>query len=222
MITKLSSHQIPFFPYIEFWKKMAQSDIMDFSGLYDQFDKGDYQHRVKIGTDDKYRWLTLPVGNKDLHRLCRDIELKNELVPRLYNLLEGWYRDYPNWEVYKDKLYEIFCEYTYQYYWELNFKIILWLRDLLNLETILSIAPEDSDISANNKLIHRIKYYGCTTYISGKGGHCYLDENLFVDNNINLEYVKTVDSPDDLKTVSILTYLMRYDIDTVRRYVISE
>lgn len=219
----VSSHQPTFLPYLGFWMKCARSDIMDLTCLYDQFDKGAYNHRVKIGTDSNNRWLTLPVGNKGLHSPCNEIKLKNELLPNLYNILEGWYRDYPYWDNYKDKLKTIFCDYTYEYYIELNLKLLLWIRDLLDIKTIFSVDyNKNIEITdPTKKLVERVAKLSGTIYLSGIGGRNYLKESEFLMNDINVIYLDDISlvEVEDMNSVSILSILMKYGTNYTRNII---
>lgn len=62
-----------------FWNKVANSDVMVLMcGV--QFDRGDYQHRVKLAGS----WLTVPVKSTQHHALILDLEMADgTAIPRI-------------------------------------------------------------------------------------------------------------------------------------------
>lgn len=217
---KVMSHQIDILPYPGFWNRVNQSDIADLGGLYDWFNKGSdyYHHRVKIGTDDNWKWLTLPIEHHTGYRQV-DVKLKNDLLPRCYHQLEVVYQDYPNWDKYKDYLHEVFCECKYTYMWELNFKLLVWMRDLLGISTPLCI-PKDigTDGDATSKIVKQLTQYKADTYYCGAGGKHYLDMDQLRSSGITVEWATFKLPIDNYSTVSTLSLIMAFDISEVRRW----
>ena len=45
-----------------------------------------------------------------------------------------------------------------------------------------------SSFDKTQRLLELCKFYGASTYLSGPSGKKYLDEKIFTENNINIEY----------------------------------
>ena len=128
----LSGHQPNLLTYLGFFFRMYHSNIMDICS-YDPFCKHSdrYQCRVKIGRDNNWEWLTLPV---DASSGCSimDAKLKAHLMSDRWATLERVYSKYPLWPDYKSDLHTIF--FGYEYLWALNLRFIFWIRDLLKIK----------------------------------------------------------------------------------------
>lgn len=75
----VSVHQPNFMPWAGFWNKLVNSDMMILMcGV--QFDRGDYQHRVKLAGS----WLTVPVKSTQHHAYIKDLKMADATaIPRL-------------------------------------------------------------------------------------------------------------------------------------------
>ena len=84
-------------------------------------------------------------------------------------------------------------QYLYKKEWEdifeLNFETIKQIFDWLDIKVKI-IVESELDISGQSteRLVNVCKKLGADTYISGIGGKRYLDEKLFKNNNVNLQY----------------------------------
>lgn len=222
---KVMSHQIDILPYPGFWNRVAKSDIADLGGLYDWFNKGKdyYHHRVKIGDDNNWQWLTLPITTHSGYKQI-DVTVRNDDLHKCFDMLQGVYGGCKNWSVYKDFLYDTFVNCKYSKMWELNFKLLIWMRDLLDIHTPMSISmnlntPEYESHGATDKILTQLSQYHTDTYYCGSGGKNYLDVERINSSGIDIEWA-TFELPDKFKsysTVSTLSLIMNFDLDEVRR-----
>jgi hypothetical protein len=187
---------------------MFHSNIMDICP-YDPFSRHSdrYQHRVKIGTDDHWRWLTLPVEAQNSCSIM-DVKLKTDLLRVRWSELEHFYRKYPLWSQYRDELKEIF--FGYLYLWELNMRFILWIRDLLDIKTYLSISYGGSGVDTTERVASQFGAYGSVVYLAGKGSLDYLDMQKYEHLTKSTIAVVTYTPPSPFSTVSILTPLLLF------------
>jgi hypothetical protein len=164
-----------------------------------------YQHRVKIGTDDNWRWFTLPI---EAFNGCSimDAKLKTHLMVERWLDLERVYEKYPLWKQYKDDLKEIFLGYTTL--WELNFRFILWMRDLLDIKTYISISYSGKGCDTTERIASQFANYGPAIYLAGKGSADYLDMKKYERMTKSKIALVTYTPPAPFSTVSILTPLM--------------
>lgn len=193
---------------------MFWADIMDICP-YDRFSKHSdtYQHRVKIGTDDNWRWLTLPLEKSNEGALIKQIKLKKSLMKERWDILESVYRTYPLWEEYENDLFQMF--FNYDYMWELNLRLILWVRDLLNLKTYISISWLAVGNNTTERIAYQLKDYGSVVYLAGKKSQEYLDIEEYEKLTKSKVALITYTPPEPFSTVSMLTPLLMYPPEKV-------
>ena len=209
----VSGHQPTLFPYPGFFYRMYHSNIMDLCP-YDPFSRHSdrYQHRVKIGKDDDWKWFTLPIEACNGCSIM-DAKLKIDLMDERWNELESVYETYPLWGEYKEALKEIFL--GYRNLWELNFRFILWVRDLLDIKTYISISYSGKGCDTTERIAYQFSNYGSVIYLAGKGSAQYLDMQKYERLTKSTIALVTYTPPTPFSTVSILTPLLLYPRDKV-------
>ena len=100
------------------------------------------------------------------------------------------YNDYPFFDLYKT-----FLDSTYKKRWnlifDLNFQTLKKVFDWLNIKTEIILESELNVTGASSeKLLNICKKIGATKYLSGSGGKNYLNEKIFAQNKIKVEYQK--------------------------------
>ena len=181
---------------------------------YDPFSRHSdrYQHRVKIGKDDHWKWLTLPVEACNGCSIM-DVKLKTNLMADRWRELERVYEKYPLWDEYRDTLKEIFLGYNSL--WELNFKFILWVRDLLDIKTYISISYGAKGCDTTERIASQFRNYGSVIYLAGKSSAEYLDKKKYEQLTKSTITIVTYTPPTPFSTVSILTPLLLYPREKV-------
>ncbi len=182
-------HQPNFLPWIGFFYKMCKSDIFVFLDNV-QFSKNGYQNRVKIKTAQGDQWLTVPVFHK-FGQLTKDVKINNNENWKEKHLktLELNYKKAP----YFSQIYKLISTVYNKHDWELltdfNIELIMAICNYLDIRT-KTIRASVLNVSGNSTelLINIVKNVGGDTYLSGKGGMKYQDENRFKKENINLVY----------------------------------
>ena len=108
---------------------------------------------------------------------------------------------------------------------DINYELIIAIVEYLEIDTEIVLSSEvkfDEGLNATQSLIEIIKYFGGNTYISGSQGSNYLKENLFLENNIKLEYqintFKEYDQklPRFKKGLSIIDAIFNIGKDTIK------
>jgi hypothetical protein len=171
-----------------------------------------YQHRVKIGKDNDWRWLTLPIEAKSNCSIM-EAKLKTNLMGERWNELERFYEGYPLWKEYRDCLKEMFL--GYRTLWELNLRFILWVRDLLEIKTYLSISYAGKGNDTTERIAYQFSNYGPVIYLAGKGSTQYLDMKKYEELTNSKIALVTYTPPAPFSTVSILTPLLMYSPEKV-------
>jgi hypothetical protein len=209
----LSGHQPTLLPYAGFFYRMYHSDIMDICP-YDPLSKHTdrYQHRVKIGIDTNWRWLTMPIDSSNGCSIM-NAKLKTDFLPERWMELKQVYSKYPLWERYKAELKEIF--FGYKYLWELNLRFIIWIRDLLGIKTYLSLSYSGQGCDTTERVASQFSNYGSVVYLAGKGSMEYLDMQRYERLTRSTIALVTYTPPMPFSTVSILTPLLMYEPEKV-------
>ncbi len=209
----LSGHQPTLLPYPGFFYRMYHSNIMDICP-YDPFSRHSdrYQHRVKIGRDDQWRWFTLPVEASNGCSIM-DVKLKTNFLLDRWFELELFYGKYPLWPEYKEELKEIF--FSYKYLWELNMRLILWVRDLLGIKTYFSVSYGAKGSDTTERVASQLSNYGPVIYLAGKGSREYLDMQKYERLTNSTIAIVTYTPPTPFSTVSILTPMLLYPPEKV-------
>ncbi|MCW4001063.1 MAG: WbqC family protein [Candidatus Bathyarchaeota archaeon] len=209
----LSGHQPTLLPYPGFFYRMFHSNIMDICP-YDPLSRHSdrFVHRVKIGTDNQWRWLTLPI-EASAGCAIKDAKLKAHLMPSRWAELERVYGKYPLWSTYREDLKEVF--FSYSRLWELNLRLIIWMRDLLGIKTYLSISYGSEGSDTTERIASQFSRYGSVVYLAGKGSLEYLDVQKYERLTHSTTAVVTYTPPAPYATVSMLTPIMKYPADKV-------
>jgi hypothetical protein len=209
----LSGHQPTLMPYPGFFYRMFHSTIMDICP-YDPLSRHSdrYQHRVKIGDDKQWRWLTLPIEASSNSQIM-DVKLKKSLMIDRWNELEHVYKKYPYWSNYREDLKEIF--FGYSRLWELNLRFILWARDLLGIKTYISLSYCAQGGDTTERIASQFRNYGSVVYLAGKGSLDYLDLQKYEKLTHSTVAIVTYTPPAPFSTISTLSPILTYPPEKV-------
>ena len=153
-----------------------------------QYSRGGFFNRNVIKCQNGKMWLTVPVykGN-----LIKDAKIDNNQKWNKKHL-KSIKTNYSKSPYYKDYI-DIFEEF-YSKQWsnlsQLDIEITKKLFDILGIKikTYISSELDVHEKDPNLRLIKLCKKIKATTYLSGIGGKNYLNEDLFNNNKIKLEY----------------------------------
>ena len=186
---KVTIHKPNYFPYPGFFHKLTLADI--FVVLDDVQYQYDHTNRNKIMTRDG-NWTRIIIPTKKEHKFSaiNQVEIDNKSNWRGTNwqkIVES-YNDAPFFNLYKiylDGLYK----HEWQMLFEINFETIKKALEWLGIKITL-VRSSELNISdaSTERLIKICKATGADTYVSGLGGKQYLNEKLFTNNKISLEY----------------------------------
>lgn len=189
----LSAHQPNYLPYIGFFHKIASCDIF---ALWDtaQFVKRGtfgWMNRNKIRTTNGWIWLTVPVLTKGKYKQSIINTYINNSLPWQRKHWRSIYLNYkkaPYFNKYSD-----FFEDIYKKKWdkfsELSETIIRYLVKVLGIKTkIIKCSDFMLNSSGTDLIIDVCKKVGADTFLSGRHGKDYLDEEKFRQNKTRLIY----------------------------------
>lgn len=187
----VSIHQPNYLPYIGFFQKMALSDIFVILDTV-QYAHESYTQRTRIRTREGWMWLTIPINKKYKFHQIKDILLLDNITWKKKHRLslisnyskcpffdDTFINEYYS-EISKIKTLQQFNEYG-----------IFYLKKKFKIETKILRASElkiNDNLKSTDLLIEIVQNVNGDTYLSGKGGVKYMDENEFKKKSIELQY----------------------------------
>ena len=186
----LSAHQAGYLPYIGLFNKIMQSDLFI---LLDnvQYVKKEWHNRNRIREHNKgWMWLTVPIYRKPGFQKINEVIIDNSRnwQKRHWKSILTAYQKSPFFE-----LYEAFFEDVYSKNWEklieINETIIRYIINELDIQTpIVKGSTLQLEGKKTDFIIDICKKTNSDTFLSGIGGHQYLDERKVKESNIMLLY----------------------------------
>jgi hypothetical protein len=185
---KVAIHQPQFFPYPGFFHKLSMADafvIMDDV----QYDKR-FTNRNKILAPQGPTWLTVPIDKADKFSPNMAVKVNNALPWRE----EHWkkitysYKNSRWFGLYKEYLQDLYSrehDTLFAFNLETIQVVMKWLDISIPVfrESQLGVSGEGTQ-----RLVNACKAMGADSYVSGVGGKSYMDEKLFADQGIALQY----------------------------------
>jgi hypothetical protein len=167
----VSSHQPDLLPYSGFWYKMANCDIFDVK-IWDQFVNRGYQRRVKM----RDNWFSVPVMDGASYEPIFAKRIDPNASSRLLGqAIIGRYGGSRFWKQRGPRILELVDRLHTDRLWQFNLELILGIRDLLGIETPISLSmPTVGKGSVG--LVSVLRRYGRCTYLSGTGAKVYMGD----------------------------------------------
>lgn len=178
-------------PWLGYFDKISRVDVFVFLDNV-QFKKRYFENRNRIRSPKGWVWLTVPVRSKGrFDQLIQEVEIDNE---------RNWQRSH--WKTLqlnygRAACFDRYCEYLEDIYirrlWsgliELNTHLIRWGAEQFSLKPKFLLASELGVEGCSSELLLAIcQKLEATTYLSGVSGKDYLDEGLFREHGITIEY----------------------------------
>jgi len=192
---RLAIHQPQFFPYPGFFHKLSMADafvIMDDV----QYDKR-FTNRNKILAPQGPMWLTVPINKSGKFMPNKAVEVNNGLPWREehWKKISYSYKNSAYFHLYKEYLEGLY-QRKHDLLFDLNLEttkaVMKWLDIDIPVvrESQLAVVGEGTQ-----RLVGVCKAMGADTYVSGAGGKAYMDEKLFSEQGVALQYQRYVPAP---------------------------
>jgi len=177
------------------WK--GYFDIINISDeflIYDhvQYSKNTWRNRNKIKTPTGLQWLTIPVECKGkCDQRIRDIVVSDpKWNVKHWKSLVANYSKSKYFSLYKDIFESLYLDMDENHLSLINYKFILTICDILGIKTRITWDSEYELIEGKNrKLTHLCHQLGTELYLTGPTAKGYLDEELFRNEGITIEYM---------------------------------
>lgn len=186
-------HQPQTYPWLGYFAKIMQADVFIFLDNV-QFKKNEWQNRNKIRTTNDWLWLTVPVIHHFGQNIC-EVKINDTVDWRNKHLqtLRTYYGKAPFFKQYFEEIATLY-KTDWQNLAQFNIASVRLIMKLIGIGTPTLIASEikelndNPNLSADERLVVATKAVGADIYLSGAGGHNYLQTDLFPQNGIELRF----------------------------------
>jgi hypothetical protein len=184
-------HQPNYLPWLGYFHKISHSDCFVILDNV-EYSKNSVINRNKIRIKDGWAYLTIPIEKKYHNSRIVDVELQDDYSWQNshFNTLEANYKKADYFYCHADFFRKLFNA-KYRYLWEINEKIILYLLDCFDINVEIKKSSElnlDFDLKKTGLILDILKEVEANKYLSGPSGKRYLEPDLFIVNDIKLEY----------------------------------
>lgn len=181
-------HQPEYIPWIGFFDKLARCDTFV---IYDdaQYQHGGFHNRNKIRTRIGWRWLTVPIIHGHPQTI-KDVKIAGkEWKNKQLGLITQNYRHAPFYKQYYP-LFRDAINSDHELLIGLNLHLIKAVAEALNIKVNMVRSSEFPYLGRekNEKLVSICKHMGADVYLSGSGGRNYVNEELFREAKITVQW----------------------------------
>jgi WbqC-like protein family len=169
-------------------------NLVDEFILYDdrQYTRRDWRNRNRIKTPQGSTWLTIPVQAKGRYeqRIDETLVADSSWADRHWKTLAHNYATAPFFDHLRDRVEALYRNAIDPRLSEVNRLFLEAVCELLGIETHLSWSTDyEAEGTKTERLVSLCRAAGATAYLSGPSAREYIDESLFEDAGIALEYI---------------------------------
>lgn len=189
-MTIVSIHQPQYLPWFFYFQKILESDFFVFLDNI-QFQKNGIQNRNQIKNKDGALWLTIPV-KRSLNSKINEVEIDNikNWKKKHLKTIEESYSKSKFYSYYKEEFEDLYSS-DFKNLCSFNIELIKFFLKKMDINTKIFLASEMNVTASKSELLLQIcKKLKSDIYLSGPGGKGYLDENLFKNNKVEIQYIK--------------------------------
>jgi len=198
--------------------------------LYDdmQYTKRDWRNRNMLITPNGPKWLSVPIEVKGKYYQKINEAKVSDLGwgVKHWDFIKSNYKNSSYFNEYKNYFEDLYLNPPSEFLSEINLEFIKRIITLLNID-IEILSSKEFELKGNKteKLINICKELNASKYYTGPAAKNYMDENLFMDNNIKIEYYNFSGYPeykqqwgDFTHNVSILDMFFNLGPETINYF----
>jgi hypothetical protein len=188
MGTIVSIHQPQYLPWLPYFLKVDESDLFILLDSVD-FQKNGLQNRNQIKTSRGAQWLTVPVKQK-LGQKISEAQIDNQVAwkKKHWQTIQYSYGKAAAFKLYAEEIEDVFSR-EWSSLNELNIYFFTLVLHWLGIEKKIRRSSEMAARGSGSELVLNLCLeVGAKQYVSGIGGHNYLDEAAFRDAGIEIVY----------------------------------
>jgi hypothetical protein len=182
--------QSNYIPWKGYFDNIAQCNVMV---VYDdmQYTKRDWRNRNYIKTPQGLKWLSIPVevSGKYLQKINETKISNHEWNKEHWAMLKQYYRDAPYFSEFATWVEGLYNDAIFTTLTEINVHFLKAVCKFLEIETQFIDSRQFTLVEGKTeRLVDICKKCGITNYYSGPAAKNYMDENLFLIENITVHY----------------------------------
>jgi len=220
------SNYLPWKGYFDLMKTVDEFIILDTV----QYTKRDWRNRNLIKTSQGVKWISIPVKQKgNYHSNIIDMQVVDfEWATNHLNILSNYYGKSNYYREVYSFIEDIFekCR-NIDSLSEINRILLKDICNVLKIDTQFSYSENfTTSNEPNQRLIDICKAVGATHYLSGPAAKAYLNEELFKEANIVVEWMKYRVYPEYpqlhgefIHEVSIVDLLFNVGLKNAHEYI---
>jgi hypothetical protein len=216
---KIAIMQPYFIPYAGYFRLITGSDLFI---VYDcvQFPRRSWVHRNQLFTTAKaLEWLTLPLKKQALDTVISNLKFHEEGI-------RGWpviLKKFPAMHLIAEKYPAIFTALLAVQESPVSYMVNL-LKEICRLFNFpvnfaySSALNIPSHIKNQDRILAIVKHYQATHYLNASGGRELYEEAVFLDNNVQLQFLNSY----QYEYHSILQSLADESLEQVKQKILAE
>lgn len=169
-------------------------NLVDEFILFDdmQYTRRDWRNRNLIKTSAGLKWLTIPVAVKgNFFQKIKDTTISDSRWPRKHweSIVHSYSkaRYFPDYRAAFESLY-LGCEETFLS--RINYRFLSAICKMLGIAATISWSEDYTSAEGKTeRLVSLCRQAGASIYVSGPAARDYLDEALFAEANIEVQYM---------------------------------
>ena len=197
MKNKVAILQSNYIPWKGYFDIIRSVDLFIFHDDL-QYTKGDWRNRNKIKTPNGIKWLTIPCGTNEKILICEVEITDHSWQKQHWNLIQMSYKKSEYFSVYKSFFEDIFLGENWKNLSDFNQIIIKKIsKEILNIDTEFDDSRRyELKEKKGDRVIELLKKANAEYYLSGPAAKDYINEKVFKENNISLEWMDYSNYPE--------------------------
>lgn len=195
VVAVTQSNYIPWKGYFHMMKKADVFVLFDTA----QYTRRDWRNRNRIKTNNGLAWLTIPVNVKgNFYQSISETKISDPgWAAKHWKTLRHSYNKAPFFRYYEAFLEELYLDCKSEYLSEINLRFLQGISSLLDIEVELRWSREFDLIGdKTERLVNICKALNATRYVSGPAAHAYMEESLFTQADMTVEWMDYSQYPE--------------------------
>jgi hypothetical protein len=169
--------------------------------LYDdaQYTRRDWRNRNRIKTSNGCLWLTIPVQVKGrYYQAIKDTVVSDQQWrEQHWKTIQANYGRAPYFSLYKDWLADLYLSSEASFLSQVNYQFLTAFCAVLGITTQLTWSSQyELPPGKTERLVAICQQAGARVYLSGPAAKVYLDESLFANVGIRVEWMEYTGYPE--------------------------
>ena len=177
------------------WKGYFDAiNLSDEFVIYDdvQYTRRDWRNRNIIKTPNGLLWITIPVvvKGKYYQKISETRISDNEWASKHWETIKNIYSRTAYFKEYKPLFEQLYLDCQEEYLSRINYRFITAINNILGIKTRISWSSDYNLVEGKSeRLLEICKQLNATEYLSGPAAKDYLDEDLFLKENIKISWM---------------------------------